>query len=96
MLKPPYVFSLSDLAVDYVQRQLYLTNRGMALCNGTVFSWHRVEMVKLGDRSRYTLTNMAAKPHALSLDLTHGYGRVFCYVSYYVIIRPCVCCHVYS
>nr|KAG5707173.1 hypothetical protein BaRGS_017857 [Batillaria attramentaria] len=63
------------LALDWVGRQLYLTNMGYSEpgLDGAVYSWHRIEMIALHKGQRKTVVTDVERPRGLDLDIENGF-----------------------
>ncbi|KAK7497721.1 hypothetical protein BaRGS_00011116, partial [Batillaria attramentaria] len=65
---------VDGLALDWVGRQLYLTNMGYSEpgLDGAVYSWHRIEMIALHKGQRKTVVTDVERPRGLDLDIENG------------------------
>jgi hypothetical protein len=65
---------IPGLALDWISRRLYFTNMGYSEpgLDGSVYAWHRVEMVSLDKAQRKTVITNAERPRGLDMDTENG------------------------
>ncbi|KAL3858988.1 hypothetical protein ACJMK2_009232, partial [Sinanodonta woodiana] len=69
------VGAVHGLAFDWQARRLYFTNiwQSAPSFDGSVFSWHKIEMLDINTGQLQVIRRDVDKPRGLALDLTAGY-----------------------